>query len=262
MTDTVEKFPIQRVTEEGSKDTEDMVTKESPLTIILNNRELVTLLCSPHNLDYLAIGFLFSEGLINDKDEINKVIVDERRGVVRVETREDKESNAEVLFKRVITSGCAGVGSFYREADAQNLVKVQSQTKIAALEVFDLVREFQHHSQTYRTTGGVHSAALCDNKNILLFADDIGRHNAIDRIFGKCILSDIPTDDRLIITSGRIPSEILLKVAKRRIPIIISVSAPTDLGVKLAADLGITLIGFVRGKRMNVYTNGWRVVAE
>ena len=120
MTDTVEKFPIQRVTEEGSKDTEDMVTKESPLTIILNNRELVTLLCSPHNLDYLAIGFLFSEGLINDKDEINKVIVDERRGVVRVETREDKESNAEVLFKRVITSGCAGVGSFYRTADARS----------------------------------------------------------------------------------------------------------------------------------------------
>ena len=121
---------------------------------------------------------------------------------------------------------------------------------------------FQHHSLIYRTTGGVHSAALCDNRDILLFADDVGRHNAIDKIFGECMLRDIATNDRMIITSGRIPSEILLKVSKRRIPIIISISAPTNLGVKLAADLGITLIGFARGKRMNVYANGWRVVAK
>ena len=108
----------------------------------------------------------------------------------------------------------------------------------------------------------MHSAALCDNRDILVFAEDIGRHNAIDKIFGECILRDIPTDDRIVITSGRIPSEILLKVARRKIPIIISISAPTDLGVRLATDLGMTLIGFVRGKRMNVYTNGWRVAAK
>ena len=261
MIEEVARFPIQRVTREGKEDGEEVVTKELPLTVILNNRELITLLCSPNNLNYLAVGFLFSEGLINDKDEIKKVIVDDRRGVVRVETTNETDFSDEALFKRVITSGCGGAGSFYRAADIQNLTKVQSQTQVSASEVFDLVREFQHHSQMYKTTGGVHSAALCDNKDILVFADDIGRHNAIDRIFGECILKDISTDDHVIITSGRIPSEILLKVAKRRIPIIISVSAPTDLGVKLAADLGITLIGFVRGKRMNVYTNGWRVVA-
>ncbi|MCK5434113.1 MAG: formate dehydrogenase accessory sulfurtransferase FdhD, partial [Dehalococcoidales bacterium] len=109
---------------------------------------------------------------------------------------------------------------------------------------------------------GVHSAALCDTKNIILFSEDIGRHNAIDKIFGECMLTDLPTEDRLIITSGRISSEILFKVAKRNIPILISKSAPTNLGVKLAADFGITLIGFARGKRMNVYTDSWRVVAE
>ncbi|MFC2003685.1 formate dehydrogenase accessory sulfurtransferase FdhD [Chloroflexota bacterium] len=259
--DSVERFPIQRVTEEGKTDTEDVVTRELPLTIILNNRELVTLLCSPDQLDYLAIGFLFSEGLINSKDEIKKMIVDDQRGVVRIETKEGREVADELIFKRLITSGCGGVGSFYRTVDAQNLAKAESQVKISALEVFDLVKEFQHHSQIYRATGGVHSAALCDNKDILLFADDIGRHNAVDKIFGGCMSRDIPTDDRIIITSGRIPSEILLKVAKRRIPIIVSVSAPTNLGVRLAEDLGVTLVGFVRGKRMNVYTNGWRVVA-
>ncbi|NVL92945.1 MAG: formate dehydrogenase accessory sulfurtransferase FdhD, partial [Desulfobacterales bacterium] len=119
--------------------------------------------------------------------------------------------------------------------------------------------QFQQYSKIYRITHGVHSAALCDAKNILVFADDIGRHNAIDKIFGQCLLEDIPTNDRIILTSGRISSEILLKVAKRNIPIIISKSAPTYLGVKLADDLGITLIGFVRGKKMNAYANDWRI---
>ncbi len=260
--DNVERFPIQRVTEEGKKDTEDIVIKEVPLTIILNNRELVTLLCSPTDLEYLAVGFLFSEGLISNKDEIKKIIVDDQRGVVRVETSEDKGVADEMVFKRLITSGCGRGASFYSPADAQGLAKVESKIGISALEVFALVKEFQHRSQLYSTTGGVHSAALCDNKDILVFADDIGRHNAVDKIFGRCILTGIPTDDRIVITSGRVPSEILFKVAKRKIPIIISVSAPTDLGVKLADDLGITLIGFVRGKRMNVYTNGWRVLAK
>lgn len=256
-----EKFIVQRVTEEGKQNREEMVTKELPLTIILNNHELVTLLCSPHSLDYLAAGFLFTEGLIDSKDEIQKIMVDERRGVVRIETREDKGPADELLFKRVITSGC-GAGSLYRAADIQNLGKVESQTQLSAAEIFDLVSEFQHHSQTFRDTGGVHSAALCDNKSILVFSDDIGRHNAIDKILGECLLKDITTDDRVIVTSGRIPSEILLKAAKRKIPILISVSAPTDLGVKLANELGITLVGFVRGKRMNVYANDWRVITD
>jgi len=140
-------------------------------------------------------------------------------------------------------------------------MKVESRTEISTQEVFNLVSEFQRRSQVYRATGGVHSAALCDTKSILVFSEDIGRHNAIDKIIGECILNDISTDDHIVITSGRISSEILLKVAKRSIPIVISKSAPTNLGVRLADDLGVTLIGFVRGKRMNVYTNSWRVTA-
>jgi len=111
-------------------------------------------------------------------------------------------------------------------------------------------------------THGVHSAALCDRKSILIFSEDIGRHNAIDKIFGKCLLENIPTDNRAVITSGRITSEILHKVARRGIPIIISISAPTNLGVRIADSLGITLLGFVRGKRINAYTNDWRIVSD
>jgi len=257
----VEGFPIQRVTREGKQDSEDVVTIELPLTIIVNNKELATLLCSPTDLKYLAIGFLASEGLIKDKAEIKKIIVDEKRGVARVETVEDKEFAPDV-FKRLITSGCGRGVSFHSAADVQGQSKVESQTTISNVEVFTLVREFQHRSQVFKTTGGVHSAALCDTKNILVFNEDIGRHNAIDKIFGECMLTDIPTDDRIIITSGRVSSEILLKVAKRNIPILISKSAPTNLGVRLAHDLGVTLIGFVRGKRMNVYASGWRVTTN
>jgi len=258
----IERFPILRITEQGRSQSQDTITKEFPLTIILNNQELVTLLCSPTDLKYLAIGFLSFEGLVKSKDEIKKIIVDDQRGVVRVETEEDKGLASQLLFKRLITSGCGRGASFYSAADVQGQAKVESQIVISAPEVFALVNEFQHRSQVYKTTGGVHSAALCDTENIVLFSEDIGRHNAIDKIFGECMLRDISTDDRIIITSGRISSEILLKVAKRNIPILISKSAPTSLGVRLAADLGITLIGFVRGKRMNVYTDGWRVVAD
>jgi FdhD protein len=259
--DSVERFPVQRVTRESRNDIEDIVTKELPLTIILDNIELTTLLCSPTDLKYLAVGFLVSEGLLKGKDDIRKIVVDERRGVVRVEAVEGKEF-APGVFKRLITSGCGRGVSFYSAADVQGQTKIKSETTISSTAVFTLVREFQHRSQVYRTTGGVHSAALCDTGSILLFNEDIGRHNAIDKIFGECLLRDISVDDRIIITSGRVSSEILLKVAKRNIPILISKSAPTDLGVRLAHDLGVTLIGFVRGGRMNVYANEWRVTTS
>jgi FdhD protein len=256
----VERVPILRITEEAKSRADDIVVREFPLTIILNNQELVTLLCTPTHLDYLAIGFLSSEGLLKNKDEIKKITVDEQRGVVRVETKEDNKQAGELVFKRLITSGCGRGASFYSASDVIGQTKVESQTNISVGEVFELVREFQHRSQIFRTTGGVHSAALCDTKNILVFSEDIGRHNAIDKIFGECILKGVPTDGRVIITSGRVASEILLKAAKRNIPLLVSKSAPTDMGVKLAGELGVTLIGFVRGKRMNVYTNDWRVV--
>ncbi|GAI21174.1 unnamed protein product, partial [marine sediment metagenome] len=118
MMNTIERFSIVRISEEGENDTEDVVAREFSLTIILNNQELVTLLCSPTDLEYLTIGFLASEGLLRGKDEIKKILVDDQRGVVRVETEESGELARDVLFKRLITSGCGRGASFYRAADA------------------------------------------------------------------------------------------------------------------------------------------------
>jgi len=260
--ENIERLPILHITEEDASEIEAMVTKEFSLTIILNNQELLNLLCTPTNLEYLAVGFLFSEGLLKNKDEIKKITVDDEKGVVWVETKEDKGLARELLFKkRFITSGGGTVkgASFHSAAGIHGQAKIESEVVIAPHQVFKLADEFRHHSQLFQASHGVHSAALCNTESILVFADDLGRHNAIDRIFGECILKDISTDDRIVITTGRVSSEQLLKVARRKIPIMISLTVPTDLGVKLAADFGITLIGSVRENRMNVYTNRWRV---
>ena len=261
MEDKVERFPILRFTRESKGSFEDTVARELPVTIILNDQELVTLLCSPSDLNYLAVGFLHSEGLLDSKEDIKKLLVDNERGVVRLETTNGKELAQDVLFKRVISTGCGRGASFYSAADASSQ-KVESRMQISTDEVFALVNEFQHGSHLYLTTHGVHSAALCDRKGMLVFGEDIGRHNAVDKIFGKCLLEDIPTNDRLLITSGRTTSEILHKVAKRGIPVLITITAPTNLGVRIADSLGITLVASVRGKKMDVYTGEWRIIHD
>ncbi|MFH1087080.1 MAG: formate dehydrogenase accessory sulfurtransferase FdhD [Chloroflexota bacterium] len=260
--DTTEKLTIQRIAGDGRQDVEDVVIREMPLTIILDNQELVTLLCSPPGLDYLAAGFLFSEGLIKSREQIKRIMIDGPRGVVRVDTEGGRQSAEDLLFKRLITSGCGRGASFYSAADVMGQAKVESETRVSAAGIFALVKQFQQRSEVYRTTGGVHSAALCDSRDILLFNEDIGRHNAIDKVFGECLLKDLPADGLIAVTSGRVSSEVLLKVVRRNIPVLVSRSAPTSLGVKLAGDLGVTLVGFVRGTRMNVYANGWRITTD
>ena len=261
MVDNVERFSALRFTRDTVSEIEDAVAREFLATIFLNGRELVTLLCSPQHLDYLAAGFLVSEGLLKSRDEIKKIEVDEQKGAVMVEVKSEIDDDSRFFAKRLITSGCGGGATFYSVADAA-MAAVTSRQEISAAEILDLVRVFQHGSELFLTTGGVHSAALCNRSNILVFREDIGRHNAVDKIFGRCLLEDIPTEDRLVLTSGRVSSEVLHKVAGRGVPIIVSLSAPTSLGVKMAEKLGITLVGHVRGKRMNVYTNGWRIVAR
>ena len=256
----MERFPALRLTAEGAEKIEDAVARESLATIFLNGKELVTMLCSPQHLNYLAVGFLFSEGLLKSRDEIKKLEVDEPKGAVLVEIKGEASADSRFFAKRLITSGCGGGATFYSVADA-DMPEVTSRQQISAPEVLALAKEFQHGSSLFLTTGGVHSAALCDRSKILVFSEDIGRHNAVDKIFGKCLLENISTTDRLLLTSGRVSSEVLFKVARREVPIIISLSAPTSLGVKMAEKLGITLVGHVRGKRMNVYTHSWRIAA-
>jgi FdhD protein len=257
----LDKVPIVRIYKKGKgkpRSIEDTVAAEHTLTIIVDNEALVTLLCSPEKLEYLATGFLCSEGLIKGKGDIGGVVLDESKGVIEIATAEPGNMAKDIVYRRIIgSSGGRGISP-----PALDCRSVESTLTITPGEIFSLMEEFVHRSEVFESTGGVHSAALCDSRHIIVFSEDIGRHNAIDKVFGECLLKGIPTEDRIVVTSGRVSSEIVYKVVKRDIPILISKSAPTDKGVKLAADVGITLIGFVRQGRMNVYTHNRRVVSN
>lgn len=235
------------------------VAREFPLTIILNGEQLVTVLCSPSELEALAVGFLFSEGIIKGKGDVASLIVDDERGIVRVGTASDKTMEGRLFQKRVLTTGCGRGMAFYSYADLDRKKKVLSSLKVTARQVLDLSRRFQGHSELYRTTHGVHSAALCSAKEILVFAEDIGRHNAVDKVLGRCLLEERNLSELILVSSGRISSEIVFKAAGGGIPVVVSKSAPTDLGVEAARELGITLIGFVRGGSLNVYSGSERL---
>lgn len=254
-----EELQVFRLTPDGYSQVKAVVAQESFVTIFFNGKEIVTLLCSPSDLDYLAAGFLFSEYLIKGKDDIKKLKVDDKLGVVRVETKNAVQINARHTSPRLITSGCGSAADFYSIHDAE-ILKVDSRLEIRARDVFSLIKEFQHYSATYLATHGTHSAALSDVSGIVVFSEDTGRHNAIDKLFGQCLLKDIPTTDRLVLTSGRVSFEIIQKIAKRGVPIVISISAPLSIGIKMADKLGVTLIGSVRGRSMYVYSHPQRVI--
>lgn len=251
---------ILRISGTGKEKERDIVVRETSVTIFLNDVDLVTLLCSPKDLEYLAIGFLFAEGLIKSKNDIKSIFADKKDSVVWVETVDGKKLRDNILAKRLITTGCGKGLSFADFPKNRRGPKVRSGLKMQANQVTLLMKEFQERSQIYRMTGGVHSAGLAGASGIVAFNEDIGRHNAIDKILGECVLKEIKTDGLVLMTSGRVSSDILVKAARGRIPVIISRSAPTDLSVKLACDFDITLVGFARGSRMNVYSNDWRIV--
>lgn len=236
----------------------DEVVKEIPLTIVLDGNELVTLLCSPGEKEWLAVGFLFSEGLLGKKTDIARTVVDDKRGVVWIDRVPKAKKKDERIGKRFITTGC-GKGFSFTDASEGEDMKVESELRIAPRSIPSLMKEFHLRSETHKMTGGVHGAALCDETEIILFSEDIGRHSAIDKVLGRCLLEGIPMEEHFMIVSGRISSEILVKIARGGIPILISKSAPSDLGIALAKRLRITLIGFARGSRMNVYSNRWRL---
>ncbi len=245
------KVPVLRLSGQGFSRTEAEVAEEAPLTIVLNGRELVTLLCSPGDPEYLAAGYVQSQGLINTRDDI--VALAAGPGTVTMDTREEAAAPGRPV---IASSGERGKG---RHVPPE--VPKGAGMRLAAARALSLMGDFEQRSRTFRDTGGVHSAALCDAGGIMVFNEDIGRHNAIDKVFGQCLLQGIPTGAGLLLITGRISSEILLKAAARSVPVIISRNAPTDAAVRLAGELAVTLIGFARGRSLTVYANDWRVTA-
>lgn len=239
---------------------EDIVVREYPLTIYLNDEELVTLLCSPSALDFLALGFLLSEGIINKKGDIKSIRIDEAKGVAYVKTSTPKDMAKYFMGKRMLTTGCGRGSVFYNIYDSMACKAIDSDFRITYVKVLSLMKEFSAKSQVFESTGGVHSAALSLGDSILLFHEDVGRHNALDKVLGEAFMKEMDFSRMLLLTSGRISSEMLLKAGKRGISTVVSRSAPMDLALKMGMEMNMTIVGFARGQRMNVYTGRERIV--
>ncbi len=247
-----------RITDGSMASVEETVATEYSLSIMLDNQTIVTLLCTPRDLEWLGAGYLLSEGLIQSRTDIDSISLNESDGTINFVISQDRDAGSAASSSRCIASS-GWRGSALQRIDIDH-IKITSPVKIYSSDVFAMMEDFQNRSQVFKQTGGVHSAALCDTRSIQLFCEDLGRHNAIDKVLGGCLLEGIPLDEKIIMTSGRVSSEILLKVASRYTGILISKSAPTDVAVKLANHIGITLIGFVRGRKMNIYAGSHRVI--
>ncbi|ASS75253.1 formate dehydrogenase family accessory protein FdhD [Tumebacillus algifaecis] len=261
MRNIVIKRPVLTYADGVVEHREDQVVTEYPLTIFLNEEEFATLVCTPEHLEQLTVGFLASEGVITSFGDIKSLLVEETRGLVHVETNRVNALSKNLHSKRYLTSCCGkSRQSFYFYNDAKTAKKITARrVTLTYQDCFALMKKMQGGADIFRETGGVHNAALCDASGIILARMDIGRHNALDKIYGYCLQHEIALDDKVIVFSGRVSSEVLLKAAKIGCEIVLSKSAPTELALDLAEELGITVVGFIRNRSLNVYTHPERI---
>lgn len=240
---------------------EDTMVTEHPVTIKINGEEFVTLVCTPEFIEDMAVGYLASEGIIRGFQDIQHIWVQEDEGYVHVTTDRWSLLHRQLFAKRYITSCCgASRHGFVYVNDARTAKSVSGiHVQLTFDDCFRLMNEVLTGAELFHRTGGVHCAALCNTEGVLIARSDIGRHNALDKIYGHCLRTGIDPANKIIVFSGRISSEILLKAAKIGTEIILSKSAPTGLAVQLAEHLGITSVGFIRPGSCNVYTHPERI---
>jgi FdhD protein len=245
-------LPCTRLGPEGARESTDPVAEEVPVTVTVNGRQVATAMTSPTGLEEFALGFLFTEGIIKGKGDIDSLQVE--KNSVKIIT---KDLLRVVGPKRTILSGCGGSSSFL---DPAKLPKVASTLTVPAEEISRAMKELLQ-SEIHQLTGGVHAVGLCGGGQLMAKAFDIGRHNALDRLAGLALLRGIDLGQAYVVSSGRISSEMVRKCLVAGIPLIASRGATTTLAVTLAEGNGLTVIGFVRGGGMNIYTNPQRVTS-
>jgi len=244
----------------------DYVAEENPLHLFLNETHYVTILCLPTALKELAVGYLLSEGVLKSLDEIRQIRFG-KGGECRVRLKPDidieKRVSVSQPFTRLVLSAC-GSPDYWplsKLIDRLEFGKVPLGLKVKAKVILEGVRRLNTLAETFRKTGGVHIAALYSPEGeIMTYAEDVGRHNAVDKVIGTAALKRLDFNTVFLASSGRLTGDIVLKAARMKIPIIASMTAAVNSGVEAAQRTGVTLIGFVRGTRMNVYTFPERIV--
>jgi len=242
------------------ENTQDAVVEEKPITVFVNHIELATMICTPGAYEELGVGFLLSEGLLNDRDDIVDISCREDEGLLYIETKQPL-TQTHTFLRRHIASCCGkSRAGFYFINDARQVKPIEAKAQFKAEDLLAAIKQLEERSETFQLTGGVHSAALADGPTLLSMYEDIGRHNAVDKVIGSAFLNRLNTNDKCLLLSGRVASEILIKAARAGIPLILSRSAPTGLTIDLAEDLNITVVGFARDQRLSIYTHPERVL--
>ena len=241
---------LTRIKGNKREEISDLIAKETTFSILLNNKKLVTLNCSPEKYEYLGLGFLYTSGILQKKEDIISLDINEKQGLMDIKIKGISLSSEDIINSNL------WIGS-YRQSEEQKEIPLSIDTslKICSNLVYSLISEMQERANFFKLTGGVHSCALVNKQgSIILFSEDISRYNAIDKILGGAFVNDITTEDKIILTSCRITSGILKKIIAGKLPIVISRAAPTDRAIELAKRVGVTLAGFVREERMNIYS--------
>jgi FdhD protein len=245
-----------RIRGERTEEISGEVVREQPLTIHVNGERFLTLLCSPVKLEALVVGYLWMEKIIADPGDIARLEISV------VDGRADVTLGQPVTLptERILTSGCGGGITF--RIDHRLFPRLHSSLTVRPAQLIARMKDLFGAAVHYKTSRGIHGAALSDGEGLLVVAEDVGRHNAVDKVKGEALVRGIPTQDRILLSTGRISSEMLLKAARMGVPVVASRTSPTEMAVALAEQLGITVCGYVRADGLNLYAGDALLRAE
>ena len=256
-------FEVEAYNERGEM-VPTAIAGEHPLTLYLDKRELVTLMTLGHAPEALAIGYLRNQRLVGSIEEIAAVQVDWETESCAVTTRRGVKGLKAKMAKRTVTSGCGQGTMFGNLMEEIDRVRLRDDVRLADAQLFDLVEKVRRHETIYKQSGAVHGCALArtagpDSAEIMMFVEDVGRHNAVDAIAGCMWLDAIDGSDKIFYTTGRLTSEMVIKCAQMRIPFLVSRSGLTHMGHAIAQKAGITMLGRASGRHYLCFTGKERL---
>ena len=234
---------------------------ERPLTIYLNKREIVTLMTLGSDPEALVLGYLRNQGFIHSLDDLVAIQVDWEVEAAAVVTRAQPEDLEEKLQQRTVTSGC-GQGTMFGNMMDKLAEVALPEVQIRQSMIYALLDNLNQYNDTYKNAGAVHGCAICQGAKVIAFVEDVGRHNAVDTLAGRMWLDDIQDHDKIFYTTGRLTSEMVIKVAQMGIPVLLSRSGVTQMGLALAKELGITMLGRAKGKHFLQFTGADRLTRD
>jgi FdhD protein len=254
MTEGAELYPVIKAFGNTTEFSVEYVVEESPLTIFFNDEEIGTILCSPNQIEELTLGFLFMEGFIRSQADIKAFQYDSALQAIWI-TGTPLINSLSLMNKRLFSACCGKSRSSFTFSNDSDLARIQtSNMELCLADIYKYAEYLQNHLPLFKTTGGIHSGGIGFQGEVLFTSYDIGRHNVFDKLAGSALKAGIDLKDHVLFFSGRVSSEILIKVSKMNIPVLVARSAPTDMALNLARSLCITVIGFARGDRLNIYT--------